>query len=154
MEKAKNEEIVIEKPLKPKFFALLGGISPWGELARLGRFAESVKQDFYAKLNDAWQELQLSIRDLIFRITTFNPFLAFTPPTFSIDETIFSEEIELPPDPFAEEDPNDKTDEILTEIVEYMTGVGGPVFNFDFQNQQNVEEALDDIYEKFDILRQ
>ena len=154
VEKVKNEEIVIEKPAKPNFFALLKGISPWGELAKVGKFAEEVKQEFYGKLDEAWKELNLSVNDFYYRVTTFNLFSAFEPPTFSIEDTIFSEKIELPPDPFAEEDPSDNTDQILTGIVEYMTGVGGPSINFDFQDQEKAQEALDDIYEKLDILRQ
>lgn len=154
VERAKNEEIIIEKAKKPSFLDLLKGISPWGELEKAGRFIESVKQEFYDKLKEAWDEFNLSIKDFYNRLSSFNPFLAFTPPTFSIEETIFSEKIEPPPDPFAEEDSGDKTDEIITGIVEYMTGVGGPDINLDFQDQQDAQEALDDIIEKLDILRQ
>ncbi|MBI2050004.1 MAG: lamin tail domain-containing protein [Candidatus Staskawiczbacteria bacterium] len=154
VEKAKNEEITIEKPPKPNFLTLLKGISLWGEIAKAGKFLGEKRDEFIARLNEAWEELTLSINDFWNKLLSFNPFLAFSPPTFSVEETIFSEKIEPPPDPFSKEDPGDKTDEIITGIVEYVTGTGGPNLNFDFQNQQDLEDALDDITEKLDILRQ
>ncbi|TSC95173.1 MAG: parallel beta-helix repeat-containing protein [Parcubacteria group bacterium Licking1014_1] len=150
-EKAKNKEIAVKKPPKPSFLALSKGISPYGELAKTYRFAKETGEEFQARLNEAGKELVLSMSDFFNRLVSFNPFLAFTPPSFSIKETIFSEEIEGLPDPFEEEDSRDKTDEIITGIVEYMIGTGGPSFNF--QSKEDIQEALDDIAEKIDIIR-
>ncbi|MDP2741381.1 MAG: lamin tail domain-containing protein [bacterium] len=157
-EKVKNKEITIEKPQNPNLLALLNSVSVYGEVARTGKLLGLAWGDLQAKVKEAGEELVSSVNDFYNRIISFNPAKEFEPPTFSIEDTIFSEEtifsekIEPPPG-FLPNDNDEPNIELISDdiIRDTIKNVGGPII--DLVNQFGLQEDLDDILEKIDIIR-